>query len=186
MQKIKLGETSAPLKVIPFVARDSAVLTTRLDASGLAFTVRVIKPDGTSVAGAAVGGIGGHGITQPDLANARGCCFYTPTGTDIDMAGAHFVRISAAGMDPVEATYYVTNTDPSSQLAVDSVMDPNAPLNAKTFQEQWNCLFSREQGDATGLDGPVFATKSLNGLIDRNTGTISSGKRTFTKRDGRP
>lgn len=81
---------------IAFTAYDSS--GTALDASTLTFAVRVVRPDGTSSAGGGTGGISGHGITQPDVTNARGSCFYAPTAADFTVLGGTILRISATGM----------------------------------------------------------------------------------------
>lgn len=69
-----------------------------IDASALTFSVRIIKPNGTSVAGGGTGGIGGKGITQPDVTNALGACYYTPAAADLTVLGDSIIRISASGM----------------------------------------------------------------------------------------
>lgn len=86
----------ASLSPVAFTAHDSS--DNPIDASALTFTVRIVKPDGTSVAGGATGGISGKGITQPDVTNALGVCYYTPVAGDLSVLGDTVIRISAAGM----------------------------------------------------------------------------------------
>ncbi|MES2170567.1 MAG: hypothetical protein V4479_07575 [Actinomycetota bacterium] len=91
MPNRKLGSI-APIAFTTHDSTDAAI-----DASALTFAVRVVKPNGTSAAGGGTGGIS-HGITQPDVTNALGSCYYTPAATDFTVLGSHILRISASGM----------------------------------------------------------------------------------------
>lgn len=187
--RIKQGQTVAAKKVIAFTAVSSANLQTRLDASALAFTVRIIKADGTSVVGAGVGGIGNKGITQPDLANARGVCFYTPGAGDIDVLGQCVAVISAAGMETREITFEVTESDPDVATAVfGRVIDALADVGAQTFEQQWRIAAAYTGGDGDGLDGNVGSVKNLATVPGNQKNvlefTMVAGKRRYTKRDG--
>lgn len=102
---IQSGETVAARRSVPFTAVSSSNLQTRLDASLLVFTVRIIKADGTSAAGAG-------SVVQPDGTNAQGCCFYICGSGDVDTAGETIIRISATGMEPREMSVTVVNFDP--------------------------------------------------------------------------
>lgn len=67
------------------------------------------------------------------------------------------------------------------------VMDPNAPAGAQKFQEVVNILMSVAAGNATGLPSTLTGTlswKSLDGTKTRLAGTIASGVRTITAKDG--
>lgn len=112
MQLIKLGETVQARKAIAFTAVSSTDMQTRLDASALTFTIRIVRGDGTSAAGAGSGGIGGSGVIQPDSVNALGCCYYVSAAADITVLGAAIVRISAPGMETREIDIEVVAFDP--------------------------------------------------------------------------
>jgi hypothetical protein len=118
MKTIKLSETTANRKAVAFTAVAVGNQETRLDASALTFTIRVIKPDGTSSASAGSGGIGGSGVTQPDVANARGVCYYTPGAADINVLGEGVLVISAAGMETREIPFNVVAYDPYDATAL--------------------------------------------------------------------
>lgn len=64
------------------------------------------------------------------------------------------------------------------------IPDPDAPVGCQTIQEQWNCAMADAMADGTGIDGPIFAIKALSGLKTRLAGTVRSGNRVYTKRDG--
>lgn len=153
----KLASTSP----IPFTAHDSS--DNPIDASALTFTVRIVRPDGTSVAGGATGGISGKGITQPDVTNALGFCYYTPVAGDFTVLGNSGLRISAAGMTLrevlVEVVAYdradgvrlgLTGIRPDAQLtghAVTGTLSPTAfstdlSLPSGTLQNEAHCRFT--------------------------------------------
>jgi hypothetical protein len=113
MPKLKIS-TPHP---VAFTTVNSLNQQTRIDASALTFVVRVIKADGSSVAGGATGGIGGKGITQPDVTNAIGCCYYTPVAADINVLGEAMIRISATGMETREIPVDVVSWDPYNAVA---------------------------------------------------------------------
>lgn len=102
---IQNGEGVAARRSVPFTTVSSNDLQARLDASGLTFTVRILKADGTSVAGAGA-------VVQPDAANALGCCFYVGTASDFDVDGETVIRISATGMETRELAVTVVPYDP--------------------------------------------------------------------------
>lgn len=64
------------------------------------------------------------------------------------------------------------------------VPDPDAPEDCRTAQEQWNSLVTCDLGDGTGIDGPVFEVTAPGSGKARLAGTVRSGRRIFTKRDG--
>ncbi len=127
MHRMKLS-TPRP---VAFTAVSSTALQTRLDASTLSgsLAVRVIKADGTSVAGGGSGGIA-HGITQPDVTNAAGCCYYTPAAADINVLGTAIIRISATGMEPREIPVDVVAHDPYDTVRLGlTAVRPDAVLS---------------------------------------------------------
>lgn len=99
----------ASLSPVAFTAHNTS--DDPIDASALTFTVRIVKPDGTSVAGGATGGISNKGITQPDVTNALGVCYYTPVAGDLSVLGDTVIRISAAGMKTREILVEVVAYD---------------------------------------------------------------------------
>lgn len=102
---VQQSESLSTRRSLPFTVVSSSGLQTRLDASALTFTVRIIKADGTSVAG-------GGTVVQPDSVNALGCCFYVAAIADVDTVGETIVRISATGMEPRELVVSVVAYDP--------------------------------------------------------------------------
>lgn len=112
MQTIKINEATQARKALGFTAVSSVDMQTRLDATALAFTIRIVRGDGTSAAGGGSGGIGGLGIIQPDAVNAVGCCFYIPSVGDVSVFGSSIVRISAPGMETREIDISVVAFDP--------------------------------------------------------------------------
>lgn len=122
---IKRSESTAARRSVPFTAVSSSNLQTRLDASALTFTVRIIKADGTSTAG-------GGTVVQPDATNATGCCLYVGAAGDFDTLGETIIRISATGMEPREIAITVVDFDPyatetiaviSNAATVESIRD---------------------------------------------------------------
>ena len=95
MARMKIG-TPHP---VAFEAVTFADLKVPLDLSTVSgsLAVRVIKADGTSVAGGGTGGIA-HGITQPDVSNAAGCGYYLPSAGDLSVLGEAIIVITATGM----------------------------------------------------------------------------------------
>lgn len=151
----------ASLSPVAFDAVDSSDVA--LDASALTFTVRIVKPDGTSVAGGATGGISNKGITQPDVTNARGVCYYTPVAGDLSVLGDTVIQVSAAGMVTrkilVEVVAYdrldsvrlgLSGIRPDAQLighAVTGTLSPTAfstdlTLASGTLQNEAHCRFT--------------------------------------------
>lgn len=120
MQRIKQSESTAANKVVPFTAVSNTNLQTRLDASTLTFTIRTIKADGSSSSGGGTGGIGGSGVTQPDVTNAKGVCYYTPSAGDVNTLGAGVLVISAAGMETREIPFQVVADDLAVVHATDA------------------------------------------------------------------
>jgi hypothetical protein len=105
---IQNSETAAAHRSVPFTAVSSSDLQTRLNGSGLTFTVRIVKADGTSAAG-------GGSVVHPDDTNARGCCFYVGAAADFDVNGETIIRISAATMETREITVTVVGFDPYAE-----------------------------------------------------------------------
>jgi hypothetical protein len=115
---------------VAFEAVTFADLKVPLDLSTVSgsLAVRVIKADGTSVAGGGTGGIA-HGITQPDVTNAPGCGYYLPSAGDISVLGEAIIVISATGMYrraiPVDVVAY----DPYDGIRIGlTAMSPDAVL----------------------------------------------------------
>lgn len=111
MQLIKQSESTSARKKVPFTAVSSTNLQTRVDPDTLTFTVRVIKADGSSVAGAG-------SITHPDDTNALGVCYYEPHANDVNTLGVAVIRISAAGMETREIPVLVVPWDPYSATSL--------------------------------------------------------------------
>lgn len=183
MQLIKQSESTAAKKRIPFTAVSSSDVQTRLDASGLTFTVRVLKADGTSVAGAGT-------VSQPDSSNALGACFYTPDEDDMDVVGPAIVRISATGMEPREVAFQVVAFDPydaatgtavaalPTASAVATAVAEYAHESGRTLLGLFRRLESLLTGKATGLLSttatfyrPDGVTKAIEATQNTDAGT---------------
>lgn len=118
MQRMKLS-TPRP---IPFTVVSIANVQLRLNPTtanaggAMSFVVRVLKADGTSVAGSGSGGIGAGsgGITQNDGTLAPGRCFFTPGANDVNVIGPAIIVVSDANnlMEPRELEVDVTYEDP--------------------------------------------------------------------------
>ncbi len=109
--------------------------------------------------------------------------------TDID-ASEIVVAVSKVGFLTAKSIAMLqdpTNPEVAAALATalwQYIPDTGAPEGCATFQEQWNTLFSVEVGNATGLDGVVGSTSSLDNTKQRTTFTVQAGVRTFTSRNG--
>lgn len=174
MQLIKQSEATSARKRIPFTAVSSSDVQTRLDASALTFTVRVLKADGTAVAGAGT-------VTQPDASNAAGACFYTPDAADIDVVGPAIVRISATGMEPRELAFQVVAFDPydaATIAALPAAVVAYAHESGRTLLGLFRRLESLLTGKATGLLSttatfyrPDGVTKAIEATQNTDAGT---------------
>lgn len=179
MQHLK---TSTP-QPIPFTVVSISNLQTRLDptiANGggaMSFTVRVIKSNGSSVAGTGTGGIGSGsgGVTQPDATNAKGVCFYTPGATDINVAGPTVVRISDANnlMEPREIPIDIVAWDPYD---IGAAAFSHVVEGAEQFDQLLRLIRARLIGKATVQDGDGTYTfrdagDTKNRVVLTRTGT---------------
>lgn len=179
MQRIKL---STP-KPIPFTTVSTANLQTRLDASTLTFTVRVAKADGTTAAGAGSGGINA-GVTQPDVTNMQGCCYYTPGANDVNVLGPLIIRISATGMEPRELAVDVVAHDPYDAVRMGlTSLRPDAQLTGTAVTGTLTATsFSTNLTIAAGqLANEAhcrFTSGTLAGQVQKITG-YSGGVLTF-------
>lgn len=177
MHRMKLS-TPHP---VAFTAVSSSALQTRLDASTLSasIAVRVIKADGTSVAGGGTGGIGGKGVTQPDVTNAQGVCYYTPVASDLNGLGVAVIRISATGMEPREIPVDVVAYDPYDAIRAgltglrpDAVLVGTAvtgTLAATTFSTS----LSIPNGQLANEAHCRFVSGALAGQVQKITGYVS-------------
>lgn len=112
---------------------------------------------------------------------------------EVDTEGPLRVQFSPSGgqfveyVDEVRAAIAAVAPSTSDIVAALQAMvtDPDAPVNARTFLEQWNILVAYAAAGGTGLDGPVGVIKSLDGATDRIAFRVQSGVRTITSRDGR-
>lgn len=131
-------------------------------------------------------------LPTPIADGQAGSFNFTLEQLEVDAPGAYRVQFTPPGGDFEEIVFFVRASGAIDVNAVVAgisamVMDPDAPANAKTFQEQWNLLCSESFGDGDGLDGPLFVLRGLIGAVKtRLAGTYISGKRRFTQRDGRP
>lgn len=163
------------IKPVAFTAVDSS--DNRLDASALTFTVRIVKPSG-SVAGAGTGGIGGSGVTQPDVTNAQGSCYYTPGATDLNSLVDTIIRISAPGMVTREILVEVVAYDRDdgvrmglTGLRPDAVLVGNAvtgTLTASAFTTNLTIPSGALAGEAH-LRFLGNITAALNGQVQKIT-----------------
>lgn len=171
---------------VAFTAVSTANLQTRLDASALTFTVRVITADGVSVAGGATGGISNKGITQPDVTNALGCCYYTPVAVDVDVLGVAMIRISATGMEPREIPVDVVAYDPYDAIRAgltgirpDAILTAHAvtgTLTASAFTTDLALVAGSLQNEAHFR----FVTGTLAGQVQK-IATFAGGILSFTQ-----
>jgi hypothetical protein len=164
--------------------------------------VRLVDEDGDPLALA-------HAFVAGDVKISKaGAAFVTtanlPTPIADGQAGSFNLQLELAEVDTV-GKYRVQFTDDGEFLeeiffdvraaaSVDvnavvaaifaHVADADAPEDVRTFQEQWNALIGRELGDGDGIDGPQFSIKGLDGVKVRAAGTVQSGKRRYTTRDG--
>lgn len=195
MQLIKQSESTAARKKIAFTAVSSTNLQTRLDPDTLTFTIRVVKADGTSVAGAG-------SITHPDDTNALGVCYYAPDAGDVDVLGAAVIRISAAGMETREVPVLVVPWDPYSATSLGltdlstsktnlervlGLLHENAMVDSVVYGGQNVITSARVRvfanaaalaaagaGNANGADGEVFRY-TITGF-DAGSGQFTSHK----------
>jgi hypothetical protein len=169
MKLIKQNEATAAKKVIAFSAVSSANLQTRLDASALTFTTRIIKPDGSSAAG-------GGAVTQPDATNATGVCYYTPGGTDLDTVGEAVLRVSATGMEPREIAFVVTSEDPYALgTTTSTALMAYAHETGRTLLGLFRRLDALLTGKATGLLSSTATFYRADGVTKAIEATQSVG-----------
>jgi hypothetical protein len=152
---IKNGETAAARMSVPFTAVTAADLQTRMDADALSFTVRIIKADGTSVAGAGT-------VVHPDDTNARGCCFYVGDAADFDVNGETIIHISAAAMETREITVTVVAYDPYLNRTAPAVI-----ANSATAESIRDRVIALVEGiTPTSLAGDKFRRYRNEGAAD--------------------
>lgn len=121
---------------------------TRLSGS-LTFTVRIVRPDQTSVAGAGT-------ITQPDSTNAPGVRAYRYDTNDFPEVGSYTIRISATGMETREIPVQIVAYNPHDGVRLGLTALPNAAANT-----------------AGGL--PVlFAGSGTSGILVNGSGWVHS------------
>lgn len=149
---IKKSESTAARRSVPFTAVSSSNLQTRLDASALTFTVRILKADGTS-------SVGGGTVSQPDATNATGCCFYVGAAADFDAVGETIIRISATGMEPREISVTVVDFDPyavetipviANAATVESIRDRILTLIEGVTPAKLSTKFLRHRAERDG------------------------------------
>jgi hypothetical protein len=183
MHRMKLS-TPHP---VAFTTVSSSALQTRLDASTLSasLAVRVIKADGSSVAGGGSGGIGGKGITQPDVTNAQGVCYYTPAATDLNVLGIAVIRISATGMEPREIPVDVVAYDPYDAIRAGlTALRPDAVLVAAAAAgtltaTSFTSTLTLAVGQLANEAHCRFVSGALAGQVQKITGYAAGGLLSF-------
>jgi hypothetical protein len=178
---IVLNEPTPALRVLAVWLFDLDGVAIPDDFPWVAGQVRISK------AGAAFVNTANLPVVVPDGADGS---FNLQLGlAEVNTVGKYRVQFIVGG-DLLEEVVF--NVRATASLDVAAVVagifahkpDPDAPEGFATFQEQWNGRVAYDCSDGTGMDGPNWAIKSLDGTKNRLAGTYQSGKRTVTTRDG--
>lgn len=130
-------------------------------------------------------------VTVPPTAAAIAAAVWTLARAGNQPAGSFGEEIDAKISSAGGGGGGVVNAADVVTALLAAILDPNAPVNARTFQQIMNLLASRNHGDAVGQDGPLTSyTKPNDGTMPARghaiEATVIAGARTVSKLDGNP
>lgn len=163
MQTFKRSHPTAAMRRIYFTqVLDSNLQSRQTGATG--FTVRVIKPDGTSVAGSGT-------VGEVDSSNAPGVMYYEFTTGELDTAGNGIVRISKAARETREVPFHVERgymgTVASGTLTAGAF---TTGLTTATANHWKRCLIRFLTGALAGQVSKIAAYAVSGGLVSVESG----------------
>lgn len=168
MQTFKRSHPTASMRRLYFTqVLDTNLQTRQTGATG--FTVRIIKADGTSAAGAGT-------IGEADTVNAPGVMYYEFTAGELDTAGIGVVRVSKTSRETRELPFTVERsymaTAATGTLTASAFTTSLTTASANYWKR---CLIRFLTGNLAGQVSKIGAYAVAGGLITVDTGLDFTG-----------